>query len=184
MAASSTTKEDIYEATLTVIVQEGVRGATWRRVAKQAGLSPGTLTYHFTHTESLLLGAFTWMIDNISRSFFERMSMASSKASACEAVVDLICGDIWASKRHLVLSFELYSLAARKNDFRLLLQEWMARSRKSLCLVFPYATACALDALIEGFTIHNLLNDAPLNREIILDAVTKVAASQGDKNEK
>ncbi|WP_380179080.1 TetR/AcrR family transcriptional regulator [Kalamiella sp. sgz302252] len=182
MAASSTTKEEIYEATLTVMVQEGIRGITWRRVATEAGLSPGTLTYHFPHTESLLLGAFTWMIDNISRSFFERMSAASNKASACEAVVDLICGDIWASRRHLVLSFELYSLAARKDNFRLLLQEWMARSRKSLHLAFPFETACALDALIEGFTIHNLLNDTPVDRKIILNTVNKIASSRCDKN--
>jgi len=175
MAVTRDIKTDILDATLTVIINEGVRGTTYRRVADQAGLSPGTLTYHFPQTDLLLMGAFSYMVDTISQAFRQRMQSATECADACEAVVDLICGDIWASQRHLILSFELYSLAARKAAFRQLLQLWMARSRASLHLCFPMETACALDALIEGLTIHNLLNDAPMSRDAILRAVRKIA---------
>ncbi len=177
MTATSDIKTDILEATLTVIINHGVRGTTYRRVAEQAGLSPGTLTYHFPQTEVLLMGAFSYMVDNIAHAFRLRMSSASDRDSACDAVVDLICGDIWASKRHLVLSFELYSLAARKAPFRNLLQQWMRRSRASLHQFFAVETAISLDALIEGFTIHNLLNDTPIARETILHAVRNIAAN-------
>lgn len=176
MAATNNIKTDILEATLTVIINEGVRGATYRRIAEQARLSPGTLTYHFPQSDALLTGAFSHMVDTISRAFRERMYEAKDRESACEAVVDLICGDIWASKRHLLLSFELYALAARKEVFRQLLQQWMSRSRESLHLWFSMDTACSLDALIEGFTIHNLLNDVPMSRAAILRAVEKIAS--------
>jgi len=176
MAATSDIKTDILEATLTVITLDGVRGTTYRRVAAEAGLSPGTLTYHFPQIDVLLMGAFSYMVDTITQAFRERMKRAADQHSACEAVVDLICGDIWASKRHLVLSFELYSLAARKESFRRLLQQWMLRSRESLHLFFSVETAHSLDALIEGFTIHNLLNDKPIGRETILNAVRNIAA--------
>lgn len=169
-------KTTILEATLTVIINQGVRGTTYRRVAEQAALSPGTLTYHFPQTDRLLMAAFSYMVDNIAHAFRLRMQSVNDRASACEAVVDLICGDIWVSQRHLVLSFELYSLAARKAPFRALLQQWMARSRESLQLCFSPETACALDALIEGFTIHNLLNDTPVSRTSVLNAVQKIAA--------
>lgn len=175
MAGTKDIKTDILDATLTVIVNEGVRGTTYRRVADRAGLSPGTLTYHFPQTELLLMGAFSYMVDTISGAFRQRMHGAADRDGACEAVVDLICGDIWASQRHLILSFELYSLAARKEPFRQLLQQWMSRSRESLHLFFSMETACALDALIEGFTIHNLLNDTPISREAILRAVRNIA---------
>ncbi|MGK3123722.1 TetR/AcrR family transcriptional regulator [Candidatus Pantoea formicae] len=181
MADNSDIKTDILEATLTVIINQGVRGTTYRRVAEQAGLSPGTLTYHFPQTDILLMGAFSHMVDAIAQSFRDRMHAARDRASACEAVVDLICGDIWASKRHLVLSFELYSLAARKEPFRELLQQWMQRSRESLHLFFSMETACSLDALIEGFTIHNLLNNTPISRTTILNAVRNIAAQDDNQ---
>ena len=160
MTVTRDIKTDILDATLTVIINEGVRGTTYRRVADQAGLSPGTLTYHFPQTDLLLMGAFSYMVDTISQAFRQRMQSATECADACEAVVDLICGDVWA---------------ARKEAFRQLLQLWMSRSRASLHLCFPMETACALDALIEGLTIHNLLNDAPMSRDAILRAVRKIA---------
>ncbi|MEZ3499080.1 TetR/AcrR family transcriptional regulator [Pantoea sp. KPR_PJ] len=175
MAGTRDIKSDILAATLTVIVNEGVRGTTYRRVADLAGLSPGTLTYHFPQIDLLLMGAFSYRMDTLSGAFRQRMQRATDRADACEAVVDLICGDVWASQRHLILSFELYSLAARKAPFRQLLQLWMSRSRASLHLCFPMETACALDALIEGFTIHNLLNDVPMSRDAILRTVQKIA---------
>ncbi|RPE02837.1 TetR family transcriptional regulator [Candidatus Pantoea deserta] len=175
MVVSRDIKSDILDATLTVIVSEGVRGTTYRRVADRAGLSPGTLTYHFPQTDLLLMAAFSHMVDAIAQAFRQRMQRAADRDAACEAVVDLICGDVWASQRHLILSFELYSLAARKEPFRQLLQQWMSRSRESLHLFFPMETACALDALIEGFTIHNLLNDTPISRDAILRAVRNIA---------
>lgn len=181
MAENNPIKTAILDATLTVIMHHGVRGTTYRRVAEQAGLSPGTLTYHFPQTESLLMGAFSYMVENIAQTFRERMRAAHDRLSACDAVVDLICGDLWASKRHLVLSFELYSLAARKARFRALLQQWMQRSRESLHLFFSMETACSLDALIEGFTIHNLLNSTPISRETILKAVRNLAANDDNQ---
>jgi len=93
MAVTRDIKTDILDATLTVIINEGVRGTTYRRVADQAGLSPGTLTYHFPQTDLLLMGAFSYMVDTISQAFRQRMQSATECADACEAVVDLICGE-------------------------------------------------------------------------------------------
>lgn len=166
------TRLKIVEAALEVIIEHGVRGTTHRRVAQKANLSPGTLTYRYKNIDALLHDAFSYMIDEIATAFRLRLEQAKNIAEAREAVADLICGAIWATPRHLMLSFELYALASRQENFRALLQTWMMRSRTSLHLHFSAETSWTLDALIEGYTIHNFLNDAPMGRERILHSIT------------
>ncbi|WP_302758368.1 TetR/AcrR family transcriptional regulator, partial [Ligilactobacillus salivarius] len=89
-------KEVIVDAALETIVQEGVRGATARRIAEQANLSPGTITYHFESIDEILSAAFKRMIKQITEAFTARLQEATDDQSAREAVVDLICGDVWA----------------------------------------------------------------------------------------
>lgn len=164
----------IAQAALSVILEHGVRGTTYRRVAAQAQLSPGTLTYRFKSIDALLIDAFTFMIDEISHAFHQRLAQAEDIDGACEAVADLICGNIWATPNHLTLSFELYALASRQETYRALLQEWMSRSRAALHRHFSAETAWTLDVLIEGFTIHNFFNSRPMSREKILLAITRL----------
>jgi DNA-binding transcriptional regulator YbjK len=49
-----TTREGILRAALKVIGEQGVAGLTNRRIAADAGVSLGTLTYHFTSQNDLL----------------------------------------------------------------------------------------------------------------------------------
>ncbi|MCW2474169.1 MULTISPECIES: TetR/AcrR family transcriptional regulator [unclassified Symbiopectobacterium] len=168
------TRTRIAQATLTVILEHGVRGATYRRVAAQAQLSPGTLTYRYKSIDALLIDAFIVMIDEISHAFHQRLAQAEDIDDACEAVADLICGNIWATPNHLTLSFELYALASRQEAYRALLQEWMSRSRAALHRHFSEETSWTLDVLIEGYTIHNFFNRHPMSREKILQAIARL----------
>ncbi|PKH22220.1 TetR family transcriptional regulator [Enterobacterales bacterium CwR94] len=172
--AEQSTREKILDVALDVLIEEGGRGTTFRKIATKAQLSPGTITYHFNDLNQLLLAAFRRMVETIASAFAERLRRAQNREEAREAVADLICGDVWASSCNMLLSFELYSLAARREGYRQVLQEWMARSRDALHLHFDMKTARALDALIEGYTIHNLHNDIPVSREEILDTITAV----------
>ena len=78
-----------------------------------------------------------------------------------EAVVDLITKGVLVDQRELVLTQELYTLAARDPRYRDLTQAWMARSRQALERHFDPTTARILDALIEGLTLHRALDLAP-----------------------
>lgn len=168
------THTKIARAALDTVLEYGVRGATYRRVAAQAQLSPGTLTYRYKSIDALLIDAFTFMIDEISHAFHQRLAQAEDIDGACEAVADLICGNIWATPNHLTLSFELYALASRQEAYRALLQEWMSRSRAALHRHFNAETAWTLDVLIEGYTIHNFFNSRPMSREKILLAIARL----------
>ncbi|NNC81269.1 MAG: TetR/AcrR family transcriptional regulator [Acidimicrobiales bacterium] len=71
---SADTPDLILDAVQSVIVRDGVRGASMRNVAEEADVSVGLLSYHFDDKDSLILAAF-------DRST-ERLLAASVEAAA------------------------------------------------------------------------------------------------------
>ena len=154
----------IVRATLDVVAEHGVAGTTHRRVAAAADVPLGSMTYHFDSLDALLTEAFTGLADTVSARFADRLAAAATVDEACEAVVDLIVSDIWASPRTMLLSYELYAFAARNPPQRRVMQDWMAKSRAALGRHFAPETAKALDAMIEGLTIHRSVDPQPTDR--------------------
>jgi len=54
------TRVRINQATLQIIIREGMRGVRHRAVAKEAGVPLGATTYHFKDIEDLIVNAFTY----------------------------------------------------------------------------------------------------------------------------
>lgn len=148
-------RKRIIAATLDVIAEHGVAGTTHRRVAVAADVPLGSMTYHFSCLDELFCEAFSLLACEVSQEFVDRLEAAQTLDEAREAVVGLIfCGQL-ARRRNLVLSYELYAYAARHEEMRAVLTGWMAASRSALEQHFSSETARALDAVIEGVTIHN-----------------------------
>jgi AcrR family transcriptional regulator len=57
----------ILGATLEIIASDGIDAVTHRRVAEQAGVSPGSTTHHFSSREDLLREAFRFYLQMASR---------------------------------------------------------------------------------------------------------------------
>lgn len=169
-------RDRIINAAQEVIIREGVNGTTARKIAAQAGISPGTLTWHFKAVDEVLEAAFIRLADEVSVSFRQRLQAAADRQQAIEAVVDLICGEIVAAPRNMLLSFELYAFASRNARIREISRAWMARSRDSLALHFDIRMAIAIDALIEGFTVHQHLSDRSLNRDELREVLCRITA--------
>ena len=102
------------------------------------------------------------------------MAEATDHKSARDAVVTIICDDVVADQRELVLTHELYTLAAREPAFREMTAGWMARSRAALERHFDPATARMVDALIEGLTIHRALDIEERDRQEVVRAVDRI----------
>lgn len=134
------------------------------------------MTYHFTNMDQLLGEAFRRFADTIADGFEVRLSSAASADAARQAVVDLIHVDLLDSQRDLVLTLELYTLAAREPVFRQITRDWMSRSRHALERHFDPDTSRMLDALIEGHFIHAALDTEPHDRSITVDAVNRITA--------
>jgi TetR/AcrR family transcriptional regulator, regulator of biofilm formation and stress response len=95
--------------------------------------------------------------------------------------VSLIHGDLQLSPREQVLTYELYTLAARRGEFRTTSQSWMQASRRALQRHFAPDTARALDAYIEGVALHIALNPDPQSATQTREAITRLIAPADDQ---
>ncbi|MBU5421505.1 TetR family transcriptional regulator [Cellulomonas hominis] len=174
-------RDRIIDACLDVIAADGVDGTSHRRVAAAAGVPLGSMTYHFAGRDELLREAFGRFAGTVADRFVARMGEVEpgDREGGARAVVEIIRSDVFPDARDLVLTHELYTLAAREPAYRTLTNAWMARSRAALERCFDPATARVLDALIEGLTIHRALDDAPADDADVELAVRRITGTTG-----
>jgi TetR/AcrR family transcriptional regulator, regulator of biofilm formation and stress response len=172
-------RDRIIDAALDVIAAQGVAGASHRKIAEHARVPLGSMTYHFASMDELLTEAFRRFGNSIADRFDQQLGQARDVDGARLAVVDLIHLDLLDSQRDLVLTHELYTLAARKPVFRQITRDWMARSRRALGLHFDPDTCRMLDALIEGLFIHAALDTEPHDRATTVEAVARITTPLG-----
>lgn len=91
--------------------------------------------------------------------------------------MDFICGDIWPTPEHLLVTFELYAMASRSGTYRTMLHRWQQQSREALELRFQAPTARLLDATVEGLAIQRVLGQQPMDRAEITAHITHIAAN-------
>ena len=169
-------RDRIINACLDVIAQNGVAGTSHRKVAEAADVPLGSMTYHFAGMHDLLHEAFSRYALAASEQFAARMAAAHDVDSARQAIADAISDNAHGSQRDLVLTQELYTLAAREPAFRDITHAWMARSRQTLEPFFDPTTARILDALVEGLSIHRALDNEPQDDAIVTAAIEVLTA--------
>jgi TetR/AcrR family transcriptional regulator, regulator of biofilm formation and stress response len=181
-------RDRIINACLDVIAQHGVAGTSHRKVAEAADVPLGSMTYHFAGMHDLLHEAFSRFAHTASEQFDERIAAAHDAATAKQAIADAITHVVLSNQRDLVLTHELYTLAAREPAYRDITHAWMARSRRTLEQYFDPTTARILDALVEGLSIHRALDNEPHNQAIVTTAIELVTAravtSRGPRQDK
>ncbi|WP_040421220.1 TetR/AcrR family transcriptional regulator [Actinopolymorpha alba] len=177
-------RDRLIDITIDLIAEIGVAGISHRKITARADVPLGSLSYHFNGLDDLLYEAFTRFANSIADTFAARLGAAADTTQAQAMVVDLIhhLSD-QQSNRDQVITYELYTLAARDPRFRQITSTWMQRSRHELERHFDPRTARQLDALIEGVAIHRALDPEPADRELTRDAVAKIVAPQPSQDE-
>jgi DNA-binding transcriptional regulator YbjK len=171
-------RDRIIDVTLDVVAELGVAGTTHRAIARAADVPLGSMTYHFASMDDLLALAFTRLADRTADTFERRLAHASTADEARDEVVQLIMVDLAQSPGDIVLTYELYTLAARRPALRSVTQAWMARSRTALQRHFDENTARYLDALIEGVSVHRALDPEPMDIAHVREAVDRIIRSE------
>jgi DNA-binding transcriptional regulator YbjK len=165
----------IVEAALEVIADQGVNRTTHRAIAERARVPLGSLTYHFDGLDDLICQGFRRLAGVLATRYRAAIARARTRDAACEAVADLICGGTYADEREMVVLLELYAYGNHSAGAEAVRREWMAVSRDSLAVHFDSQAQRAIDALIEGWTIHRLFAGEAPEREAVLRAVRAVA---------
>ncbi|GAB2808050.1 TetR/AcrR family transcriptional regulator [Actinocorallia aurea] len=138
---SSDTRERILGATLRLVAEDGVGAVTNRRVAAEAGVSLGTLTYHFPAQGDLLHAALTRFVDTeIERISALALAFSHAALTPQEAAAEVERAIVaLAGTREQIATLELHLQAARHPS----LQEAAARS----VAAYDALAAAILDAL-------------------------------------
>lgn len=94
---------------------------------------------------------------------------------ACQAIAEMIYGSQVTTPDNMALMYQLYAYASSKPALKIVMQNWMQRSQNTLTQWFDSQTARALDAFIEGMTLHVVTDRTPLARDVILQMVRRIA---------
>lgn len=167
-------RERLIATALDVIAEQGVVGASHRAIARAADVPVGSTTYHFATLDELLAAAFTRHADAVADALEQRMRGAPDREAALQELAAHVAQDLVAGDRGLVLTVELYVVAARRPALRVVTEAWMQRSRRALELHFDPVTARELDALIEGLVLHQYLSTQPMTPEQIRHALRRI----------
>ncbi len=171
-------RERILRATLDTVADEGIAQATHRNIARRAQVPLGSMTYYFAGIDALLEEAFALFAQQMSQHYQQTLGDAVDRQSACEAIARLICCSQVTLPRNMALMHQFYAFAQRKPALRSVMQCWMAQSQSTLERWFSPAQARALDAFIEGMTLHYVTDTHPLAQEVILEMVQRLAGVQ------
>lgn len=169
----------LIEVALDVIVEHGLAGLTHRKVAAAAGVPLGSMTQHFTGIEELAHQAFAYHVKRVAADFEKVFRDATDAEDAREALVAIAFSDSVGSSRSLRIVHELYAYADRNPDLHLMVANWIEEVRATLETHFAPLTARALNALLEGVTMHNALGVGRFSKADVRQMVGKVIELNG-----
>ncbi|MCW7941296.1 TetR family transcriptional regulator [Streptomyces hygroscopicus] len=119
-ARSAPTRQRIIAAVLQIIGEGGVAAVTNRGIAKKAGVSLGSVTYHFETQHDLLRESLLHFVREETRHFTELADQCRSQdidmAAAASLAGQVACGTPFDSTH--IAPFELYVQAGRDERLR------------------------------------------------------------------
>ncbi|MFV0263382.1 MAG: TetR/AcrR family transcriptional regulator [Kluyvera sp.] len=168
-------RERILDATLETIATHGISAVTHRKIALCADVPLGSMTYYFAGIDALLGEAFRTFTERMSEEYAGFFAGVTTTSEACDAVAGIIFSSQVTTPKNMTLMYQLYALASSTPSMKAIMQSWMQRSQQTLEQWFDPATARALDAFIEGMTLHFVTDRQPLAREAIRKMVGRIA---------
>lgn len=119
-ARSAPTRQRIIRAVLHIIGKDGVAAVTNRRIAKEAGVSLGSVTYHFETQHELLRESLLHFVREETRRFTELADQCQSDGvdiDGAAALAGQVAGGTSFDSEHIA-PFELYVEAGRDERLR------------------------------------------------------------------
>jgi DNA-binding transcriptional regulator YbjK len=173
--ATAPARERILQATLQLIGEHGLGAVTNRAVAQRAGVSPGSLSYHFPSQTELLRESLLRFVTLEA----ERLGALADGLEGATADLDEVAAAVQAvvqnADRHEQLAqMELYLQAARDPELRDVADRafaaYDAAARAvltALGVADPEPLVPATIALVDGFELRRLALDVPADPALV-----------------
>jgi AcrR family transcriptional regulator len=144
-ARSQATVDAIFDATIQVLLAEGLQRLTTIRVAERAGTSIGTLYQYYPNKQSLLYAVLQRHLRRIGEAV-EKAAISSYRTSLATMVSAVIGAFVRAKIERLAEARALY-IVGDALDSRELVQEAERRARAALAAMLATATDARFDEL-------------------------------------
>jgi AcrR family transcriptional regulator len=187
-------REQIVEASVAVIAEQGLQNLSLSEIEKKAGMSRGQLTYYFPTKEDILLAVF----DRLVLLMVERIGTPSGQACDqhsgwgwVQHLLDKLLTQPPVSPEFGCLQYTFLSQIGHREDFRqrlaMLYESWrsnmamglsddMAR-RPSARAVSPRAMATLVQAILHGLGMQRAADPNAFDREEMLELCLDVLGS-------
>ena len=90
-ARSAATRQALIEAAVQRLISHGYAGATVRNIARESGVSPGAVQYHFKSKEDIAIAALTHVFEEVAR----RLAAIDPRDTAIEERARRIVDTLW-----------------------------------------------------------------------------------------
>jgi AcrR family transcriptional regulator len=178
----------IVAAMRETVARHGIAGATFERVAAEAGVSRGLLHYYFGTKERMLVE----VVRRDSELRVARLDEPLGNARSVDDVLDVLVANLMDLVENdpgfFVLLFELFTAGRRNPDISRELGELFARTRGHVAEILeakqregvlslrfePDAVVSYLFAIADGFALQ-VLSDADRDHSGVLEACTAAA---------
>ena len=137
-------RQDLIEAAITTIAQHGYSGTTVSRVAKQAGVSVGLISFHFAGKSQLFEAVFDQLSEEFNGNSREAISSPQDPLEDAIAIVHSFFDETVFTPAKLAVWFTFWSDANLRDQYR-------ARSRRDEDRI-----ASTFIALLGGFIASEL----------------------------
>lgn len=170
---SEPTRVALMTAALQVITETGVKSVTHRKVCAAANLSLGTVNYHYSDLNELLLDAFSFYVDEVSAKYEDSFPTAHDDENLADAVLRLVDA-LSEDTKSAILMWELYAEGGRDRAYRRLVRKWSKRAKSGVEKFCGPTTATALEALWDGTVMQRILGDVHLSESDLRDVVLAI----------
>lgn len=179
-------RDRLLQVALEVIIARGVAGATYRLIAEAADVPLGSMTYHFTSRDELVLAAF----ERFAEESFSHLDSATSAGvgDPVERLTQMVVSEFNDQPRERILLAEMYVLAFRDERYAALMRRWTERSQAAIERQLPGLNGRALNAVREGLTLQRYFFPGEVDADLVHATLSAVAygtassdsESQGD----
>jgi AcrR family transcriptional regulator len=173
---ASLRREQIIEAAVTVITEQGLQNLSLSEIEKKAGMSRGQLTYYFPTKEAILLAVF----DRLVFLMMQQHEPQEGGPAICpgpktwQDAIAYVLGMILQEKplhpEFDVLQYTFLAQISHREDFRQRLASLYEMWRGKMTGLLPTnnqsrALATLIQALFHGLAIQHSADPASVNRE-------------------
>lgn len=173
-------REALLRATVEIVAENGIGGATHRAIAQRAGLPLSTTSYFFASIDEMVTEALRGVVEREVERLDEVVAgLAAQQPSRAEALDAFVSVLLALSDVENAAQFEAYLDASRRPDLHAAVRTAVAAfeevARTALAAAGaarPEAGARAFVALADGFAIHRLAwPRGAADREALADAM-------------